>query len=402
MRQGLGQAAAAVALFAALAGCGKSNTLPHAQPRASRPTSGGTTPAKSQPSAPSATANTTRVGGEDVAEDAAAIAQTVYPGLTPATRPQAVLLVGGEDWPGALAASALSAGPLKAPILFGAPGAVPAVTEAALSRMRPTGVPALHGAQVIAVGEVEVPSGFKSYPVQAKSPYALAAKLASLVDTLDGGRVAAVLVADPNRSQALAMPVAGLAAESGAPVLLVQGGAVPAATGAELEALHNPSIYAVGPAASIGEGALTGLEHFGETRRIGGGGAIQNAISVAAYTDGSFGWGVQEPGHGLVFARSDRPFDAPAAALLSATADYGPLLLLTGEEAVPAPVRRYLRDIQPGYTSEPESLPVRGVYNRGWLIGGSNAISPTVQADLDALLRSVPRSGADPAPTISP
>ena len=55
---------------------------------------------------------------------------------------------------------------------------------------------------------------------------------------------------------------------------------------------------------------------------------MAGSIAVARYTDGEFGWGVKEPGHGLVFANSGRPLDAPAAALLSATGNYGPLLLL--------------------------------------------------------------------------
>ena len=50
-----------------------------------------------------ATRNTTRVGGADAAADAAGVARTAYPGLTPATRPQAVVVVNAEDWPAALA-----------------------------------------------------------------------------------------------------------------------------------------------------------------------------------------------------------------------------------------------------------------------------------------------------------
>src|SRR5882762_9577287 len=64
------------------------------------------------------TKNTTRLGGADPASDAAAVAQAVYPGLTPATRPQAVVLVNERDWPAALAASALSSAPLGAPLLY--------------------------------------------------------------------------------------------------------------------------------------------------------------------------------------------------------------------------------------------------------------------------------------------
>ena len=38
---------------------------------------------------------------------------------------------------------------------------------------------------------------------------------------------------------------------------------------------------------------------------------------MARYRDGAFGWGIVDPGHGLVFARAGRPLDAAAAAPLS-------------------------------------------------------------------------------------
>jgi hypothetical protein len=104
---------------------------------------------------------------------------------------------------------------------------------------------------------------------------------------------------------------------------------------------------------------------------------------VARFRNGSFGWGVLEPGHGLVFASSTRPLDAPAAAPLSARGDYGPLLLLENSGALTSELSGYLSDLQPG---TPASGPVYGVYNRGWLIGGEAAISATTQAHLDTLL----------------
>ena len=119
--------------------------------------------------------------------------------------------------------------------------------------------------------------------------------------------------------------------------------------------------------------------------------AVAGSIAVSRYTDGTFGWGVKEPGHGLVFANSTRPLDAPAAALLSATGNYGPLLLLESPRVIAPALASYLDDIQPAYTSAPEYRPVRGVYNHGWLIGDESAITATTQAELDSLLEISPR-----------
>ena len=122
-----------------------------------------------------------------------------------------------------------------------------------------------------------------------------------------------------------------------------------------------------------------------------------NAISIARFTDGSFGWGVKEPGHGLLFANAGRPLDAPASSLLSATADYGPLLLLEAPASIPAPLSAYLGDIQPAYSSTPEFQPVRGVYNHGWLVGDERAITPVTQSELDSLLEISPTRQAGEA-----
>ena len=117
-------------------------------------------------------------------------------------------------------------------------------------------------------------------------------------------------------------------------------------------------------------------------RRIAGDDPVANAIAFARFSDGSFGWNVVDPGHGLVFATTQRPLDAAAAAPLSASGTYGPLLLVTAANALPAPLQDYLLDIQPGYDRDP----VRGVYNHGWLIGDESAISIDVQARIDSLL----------------
>ncbi|MHB1860800.1 MAG: hypothetical protein ACYCUM_11980 [Solirubrobacteraceae bacterium] len=390
----------APALAAALlAGCGKGGQATSTSRRA--PSSSTSPEAPRLGTVATVTGSTTRLAGAGAVQDAAAVAATVYPGLTRATRPQAVVLVESSDWADALAASELAGAPLHAPLLYGSARRVPAATAAALARMRPRGATALGGAQVLAVGAVQAPAGYAVERVSSRNPYRLAAELAALMARLQGGRVGDVLVANAGGERALAMPAAGLAAESGAPLLLVEGGAVPSATAAELKALHDPAIYVVGTR-TVGARTIAALAALGETHSVGSGTAIANAIAIAAYTNGGFGWGVQEPGHGLVFARASSPLLAPAAALLSPTAHNGPLLLLPSAGRIPPAVRTYLRDIQPGYANAPESLPVRGVYNRGWLIGDAEAISLTAQAELDALLRSVPRRGEHPSPSISP
>jgi hypothetical protein len=222
-----------------------------------------------------------------------------------------------------------------------------------------------------------------------------------------------VIVLAAEAPPALQMPAAGLSAESGAPILFVAAGAVPTATAAALRSMHRPAIYVIDPAA-VGRGTLAALARFGHVTPIVDGSApattqlptpVENANAVARFTDGKFGWGVKEPGHGLVFANAGRPFDAPAAAPLSASGDYGPLLLLESPYAVPPALASYLSDIQPAYGSSPQFQPVHGAYNHGWLIGGEQAISVLTQAEIDSMLeiapRRVPPEEEEPPPSTS-
>ena len=138
----------------------------------------------------------------------------------------------------------------------------------------------------------------------------------------------------------------------------------------------------------------------------------ESPIAVARFADGAFGWGIREPGHGLVFANVSRPLDAPAGASLSASGDFGPLLLLEDssppargsiprtsiEPALAPALIHYLNDIKPAYS--PQVSPVRGVYNRGWLIGDERAISAVTQAEIDTLLETSPRAAATEEPSL--
>ena len=196
-----------------------------------------------------ATRNTTRLGGADAAADAAAVARAVYPGLTPATRPQAVVLVDEHDWPAALAASVLSSAPLGAPILYSEGDTLPAVSRQTLEAMHPLGAPTLGGAQVIRIGtSAAVPGGYLTRTAAASARRRSRRRpSSSCCATLDRGsapRQVIVLAADAR--PALAMPAAGLAAESGAPILFV----TPARRARRRRppcspSLHRPSIYVI-------------------------------------------------------------------------------------------------------------------------------------------------------------
>ena len=158
-----------------------------------------------------------------------------------------------------------------------------------------------------------------------------------------------------------------------------------AATKAAIASHQRPRIYVLGPASAISDAVLKELGKLGTTRLITGPDPPASSVAFARFDDGRFGWNAVDPGHGLVFANTDRP---AAAAALSGSGTYGPLLVVSEPNSLPASVQNYLLDIQPGYDDDP----VRGVYNHGWLMGDEKAISVDVQSRIDALLEIQPVS----------
>jgi hypothetical protein len=334
-----------------------------------------------------ATKNTTRVGGADPAADAAGVAQAVYPSGSRETRPQVVSLVDADDWRAAISAAQLTAPPLRSPMLLSVDGDLPDAVSATLDALKPTGAAKAGDAQVIRVGNdaAKAPGKLDSTDIPGSDAAAIAAAVDRVQTKATGTASPAVIVA-PAERPAFAMPAAGYAAKSGVPVLWATRDALPSATRAAIKRRKDPSIYVLGPASAISEGVVKQLKELGTVQRVQGADPVTNAIAFARFADGRFGWNVVDPGHGLVFASSERPADAAAAAALSGSGTYGPLLLMSDAGALPKPLENYLLDIQPGYDKDP----VRGVYNHGWLIGDDGAISVAVQGRIDALLEIQP------------
>ncbi|MGN6189267.1 MAG: hypothetical protein ACTHOE_10230 [Conexibacter sp.] len=333
-----------------------------------------------------ATKNTTRVGGADATADAAAVARAVYPGEgAPGGRPRAVALADARSWQGALAASVLMSGPLRAPLLLSDGGDLPAASADALAQLAPTGASELGDAQVVRIGDAPAPGGYRSTTLTGADPAALAAAIDRLQAAAVGHASRAVVVVS-DQDPAFAMPAAGWAAKTGNPVLFVHRSTIPGPTFAALQGHRRPRIYLLAPPSVVDRSVEQVLRSLGTVTRISAPDPVRSAIAFARLRDGLDGWGVVDPGHGLVFANASRTLDAAAAAPLSASGTYGPLLLIDDANQLPLPVGSYLLDLQPGYTRDP----TRALYNHGWLIGDESAISLPVHARIDNFLEAAP------------
>jgi putative cell wall-binding protein len=338
-----------------------------------------------------ATKNTTRIGGADSIANAAGVARAVFPATTPENRPAAVALIDARDWRAGIAGSVLASTPVRAAVLLSNGPELPDATRDALAALQPRGAKDAGGAQVIRVGDVARPAGMRTTDIAGRDAFALARALDAFQTAARGktsDRVLVVSADDP----AFAMPAAAWAAKAGDPVLFVHRDSVPQETKAALLAHDQPRIYILGPPAAVSGSVASALKKLGTVKRLGADNPIDSAIAFARYTDPTFGWGVVDPGHGLVFASAKRPLDAAAGSMLSTSGTYGPLLLVPDATTMPPALQGYLLDIQPGY----EKDPVRGVYNHGWIMGDETAISADVQARIDTLLEIQPVNKQEP------
>jgi putative cell wall binding repeat protein len=342
-----------------------------------------------------ATKNTTRVGGSDSIASAAGVALATFPSAGGSKPPEAVTIVGENDWQAGIAAAVLVADPISAPILISSSGNIPSLTEDALDALGPTGSSGADGAQVFAVGDVAVPGGLKTNHIDGGNPAAAAAAVERLHSQLVAGEPDHIVIASAEDA-AYAMPAAAWAARSGDPVLFVNGESLPKPTAEALKRHRAVPVYVLGPESVISAKVVREIARLSNTVvRVGAENPVQNAIEFARFSDGSFGWNLNDPGHGFVVASTERPLDAAAAAPLSANGTWGALLLTDNPDAVPGPLRGYLLDVKPGYQSDP----TRALYNHIWIIGDQSAVGVEEQATLDDLAELVEiRSGPGGSP----
>jgi hypothetical protein len=337
-----------------------------------------------------ATKNTTRVAGADAVASAAAVALAVFPSTGGVPGPDAVSFVDSSDWRSGIAAASLTAPPISAPILISGSDEIPSLTTDALEALGPGGSAATGGAQLFRIGETAAPSGVDTERVNGKSPAAIAAGIDALRQKLTDTKPKDVLLVSASQPR-YAMPAASWAARSGEPVLFVKKDSVPKPTVEALKNDEDADLFALGPPSAIADKTIKEVEDIASpVVRIGDSDPVENAIDFARYNAGSFGWNITDPGHGLVIASDADPLDAAAAAPLSASGDWGPLLVTDDPAQVPDPLRGFMLDIKPGYVSDP----TRAVYNHVWIIGDEATISVGFQAQIDDLAEVAPvRSG---------
>ena len=255
-----------------------------------------------------ATKNTTRVGGADPTADAAGRrAGRLFGDLGHDTTARGHARgprrlagrnrrLGADEPAGARADPALGR---REPALGERRDAGRAATRPA--RSRPT------ARRSSASGDVAKPKGYKTTSAGGSNPYALAA-----ADRPPAGRGRRAQRRPRGHRARRAGPSSPCRPRRGRPSPATRCSTrkrdeLPKETLAALRGHQQPKIYVLGPPDVISDKVLSQLRRLGTVTRIGGKDPVANSIAFARFVDGRFGWGVVDPGHGLVFVERRAP-----------------------------------------------------------------------------------------------
>ena len=331
-----------------------------------------------------ATRNTTRISGTDPVDISMAAALAAYPTTGPGAPPSAVTIVDANDWQSGVAAATLAALPVGAPILLAPSGTLSAIGTETLAQLNPLGSPETGENKVFTVGKVAPPSGYDVERIDGADPASIAAAVADEKATLTDEAPNSFVVVSSEAPE-YATPAATWAARSGDVVLFTNKDEVPKPTLDVIKDKANKDvpIFVLGPAEVVSSKVLKQLDKAGGTvERVGGEDPETAAVELVKFSTGLFGWNLNDPGHGYVLVRTDRPMDVIATTALSTGGTWPALLLTDSSEKLPKVVEDYLLDVKPGY----ESDPTRAIVNHAWVIGDDSIISVDEQARLDDAL----------------
>ncbi|QGU96600.1 cell wall-binding repeat-containing protein [Clostridium bovifaecis] len=347
------------------------------------------------------TGNTTRIYGKNFYETAIAISQAAYPATFEDNKPNAVILVNGEEKNDGILSARLIDHPINGPILYAEKESIPKVTLDEIKRLNPKGIFADRKNQVILVGNIgdKVESqlnneGIKFRHLIGNDPFELGRKIDDYLATLKGNHKDSVIIA-PIEMSDYALSETAWSANTGDGFLFITKNSLPKSTEEALKSRHGKAyMYLLGNDKFISKDTKKELLKYGHLQKIPGGKDVYaQAVGFANYNDigknfgwwinkrfRRFGWGITEAGHNFIFVNPKDWHSAVASSTLTHKGNHGPILLVE-KDSIPDSVKEYLEVVKPIDTYGQGQL-----YNHGWIIGTEDMISTKVQADLDNFL----------------
>lgn len=342
-----------------------------------------------------ATKNTTRVLGTNAEELSISTSKMIWPASANGTKPTVVLLAPSDQWQVQLVATDLIHHPSDGPLLVTDETKVSEEILEELNRLSPKG--ASDGTQVIAVGMEDsalegISSQFKIKQIKGKDSFELAAAIDDYFAEVSGELPASVIVSTSENPE-YAAPAGNWISHMPEPLLFVKKDEIPEKTRESLKKRNGKAnIYLLGPETVISSKVEADLGQYGKVIRIAGKDPISNSIAFAKYKDPAtgFGWGITNPGHGLLLGNREQVKEVIPAASFAHRGKHAPLLLTEKDKATDDLID-YLKELKPLFKKEP----TEGPYNHLYVMGNEDWISAEQQGDLDHLIEIEAANGMD-------
>ncbi|MFC4735163.1 cell wall-binding repeat-containing protein [Bacillus daqingensis] len=330
------------------------------------------------------TKNVTRLDASSIEEMTVTAAQTIWPATHEANQPGAVILADAAEWQHALAALTLVHHPNDGPLLLMEDG----LTEELISeieRLNPLGNE--EGIEVLAAAELtseeeELLEGFEVHSIYEEDPAEFAGEVENQYAETIGELPESVIIGSMEEEHQASSLLAGSWIAHMDESLLYVNEEIPEATAEALEAREGEAnIYLLGNEEAISEEIAEELQEYGNVERVEGETPVELSIAFASYQDDNFGWGIDEPGHGLVFASPEESGMVLPGLPLAHLGKHAPLIWVEEDELEQAHAD-YLAQLKPSF----EEVPMEGPYNHAYILGNEDTISYQNQGIIDQKL----------------
>lgn len=341
------------------------------------------------------TKNVTRLNSGDPFEMSVLTSQTIWPATHEANQPGTIMLAPLENWQLSLASLNLVHHPNDGPLLFINEGTIPDLILSEIIRLNPKGN--VNGTQIMVVGqlndgELEKLNGFEVLTIEEENPAAFAFEIDELYAELINDIPQSVIIGSlDDKAKAYTIVAGSWITHMNESLLYVSETEIPAETIAALEKrAGNASIYVVGPESIISADVVNQLGQFGKVTRINGETPAQVSIEFAKFKDDAtdFGWGITNPGHGIVLVPTASPEFAIASAPFAHLGKHAPMVWLE-DGKMTEEMHEYLALLKPTF----ENDPTEGPYNHAYLIANEQLVSFATQGFIDEMLEIVPAHG---------
>ncbi|MCA1055346.1 cell wall-binding repeat-containing protein [Rossellomorea aquimaris] len=344
------------------------------------------------------TKNTTRLDSSDAETVSILTSQMIWPATHGNNQPGTVILVPQSQWQLGLAAVDLVHHPNNGPVLFYQEDGISDATMNEINRLDPKGN--VNETEIMVMGDApravsEQLKGYKTEEMKASSPERFAAEIDKAYAEVTNGTYPEniIIVSSEEKAKLYSLIAANWIAHMPEPLLYVNDGGIPEETKKALEKRDGQAnLYLLGSTDVLSEKVEKELKDFGNVTRIKGSDPVTMSVEFASFKDDDtgFGWGFDEPGHGLSFISTSTSQLAIPAAPFSHLGKHSPLIWLEDGEAGKI-VTDFLAGIKPLFKDSPQD----GPYNHGTVIGGREAVSHQSQGILDDVLEIVPASGGE-------